>query len=84
LQTHTPRLRQVERQHVHTAQLIQDQLIDTFAAAAGRVVFRQRQRTHNQFAQQRRNLHHLAARRQIGTRQRIDEQRACGDLAGNL
>jgi len=84
LQTHTLRLRQIKRQHVHAAQLIQNQFIDALAAAAGQIIFRKLQRTHNQFAQQRRNLHNLTASGQIGARQRIDEQRARGDLTGYL
>jgi len=73
LQPRALRLRQIERQHVQNAQLIQNQFIDMLAAAAGRVNLRQGQRADDQLAQQRRYRHHLTAGRQVGARQRIDE-----------
>ena len=83
-QARTLRHRQVKRQHIHYPDLIKDQLINAFAAAAGGVVVRQRQRAYDKLTQQRGDLHHLTAGRQVSARQRIDKQRACSDLTARL
>ena len=77
------RLGQVKRQYRHEANFIEDQLINTFIAASGCVRFRKRKGGQDQLAQQGRDLHDLAGRRKIGARQRVDKQRAGGNVAGD-
>lgn len=77
------RFRQVQRQDRQHSQLIQNQFHHALIAPAAGVARRNLHRTDNQLAQQRGNLHYLALGRQIGARQRIDEQRPGRHLAGD-